>query len=468
MSTAAVGRGPSAWSSVFGVLQRVGRSLTMPIAVLPAAGLLLRAGQEDLLGRTDNAFLDQVASVFAAAGGALFDNLPLLFAIGVAIGFARRSDGSTALAALVGYLVFDRVARTLFFAAPAGSAVYRKVALTVVGPGGQPTPYLDLGTQNPTGVLGGIVIGIVTALLWGRYHRIRLPSWLAFFGGRRFVPIITAVVALLLGVVFGLVWRPIGDWLVTMGDWLSLHGTVGAGVYGVANRLLIPIGLHHFLNTIVWFTLPACRAGVDGATRDATGDLNCYFAGQDGAGIFMTGFFPVMMFGLVGAALAIWRAAPPHRRTTVGGLMLSAGLTSFVTGITEPIEFAFIFVAPVLLAVHALLTGLSMALMAELGARLGFTFSGGAIDMLLNAGKSNTHGLGLIIGFGLVYFVVYYLVFTILIRKLNLATPGREPEETDTSSSTAGADRPPTGPQRRSERSGNGRGNSPDTGPPGS
>jgi PTS system N-acetylglucosamine-specific IIC component len=253
-----------------------------------------------------------------------------------------------------------------------------------------------------------------------------------------------------------------------MGDWLSLHGTVGAGVYGVANRLLIPIGLHHFLNTIVWFTLPACRAGVDGATRDATGDLNCYFAGQNGAGIFMTGFFPVMMFGLVGAALAIWRAAPPHRRTTVGGLMLSAGLTSFVTGITEPIEFAFIFVAPALLAVHALLTGLSMALMAELGARLGFTFSGGAIDMLLNAGKSNTHRLGLIIGFGLVYFVVYYLVFTILIRKLNLATPGREPEETDTSSGTAGAGGPPTGPQKRSGRPGDSRGNSPDTGPPGS
>jgi PTS system N-acetylglucosamine-specific IIC component len=422
----------------------------MPIAVLPAAGLLLRFGQEDLLGRTGNVFLDQVANVFAAAGGALFDNLPLLFALGVAIGFARRADGSTALAALVGYLVFDRVARTLFFTAPAGSAVYKKVALTVVGPGGQPTPYLNLGTQNPTGVLGGILIGIVTALLWERYHRIKPPSWLAFFGGRRFVPIVTAVVALLLGVIFGLIWRPIGDWLVTVGDWLSLHGTVGAGVYGVANRLLIPIGLHHFLNTIVWFTLPECSAGVDGAIRDAAGDLNCYFAGQDGAGIFMTGFFPVMMFGLLGAALAMWRAAPPHRRATVGGLMLSAGLTSFVTGITEPIEFAFIFVAPVLLAAHALLTGLSMALMAELGARLGFTFSGGALDMLLNAGKSNTHGLGLIIGFGLIYFVIYYLVFTILVGKLNLATPGREPEEIDASRGTAEITGPPAGSQGRS------------------
>ncbi|OUC77670.1 PTS transporter subunit EIIC, partial [Streptosporangium minutum] len=437
MGTAAVERGPSIGSSVFAILQRVGRSLMMPIAVLPAAGLLLRFGQEDLLGRTDNAFLDQVAAVFAAAGGALFDNLPLLFAVGVAIGFARKADGSTALAAVVGYLVFDRVSKTLFFTASPASEVYKKIALNVVGPDGRPMPLLNLGVQNPTGVLGGIVIGITAALLWQRYYRVKLPSWLAFFGGRRSVPIVTAVAALLLGVIFGLLWRPVGDWLATVGDWLAAHGTVGAGVYGVANRLLIPIGLHHFLNTIVWFTLPECRAGVDGATRNASGDLNCYFAGQDGAGIFMTGFFPVMMFGLLGAAIAMWQAAPHGKRATVGGIMLSAGLTSFVTGITEPLEFAFIFVAPVLFVVHALLTGLSMALMAELGARLGFTFSGGAIDMLLNAGKSNTHRVGLIIVFGLIYFVVYYLLFTILIRKLNLATPGREQEDADTPPGTA-------------------------------
>ncbi|GAA3122356.1 PTS transporter subunit EIIC [Streptosporangium carneum] len=431
MSTAAVEHGPSKWSAGLGILQRVGRSLMMPIAVLPAAGLLFRFGQEDLLGRTDNRFLDQVAGVFAAAGGALFDNLPLLFAIGVAIGFARKADGSTALAALVGYLVFDRVSKTLFFSAAPESQVYKKIALSVVGPDGRPAPALNLGVQNPTGVLGGIVIGITAALLWERYYRIKLPAWLAFFGGRRFVPIVTAVAAMLLGVVFGLLWRPVGDWLASVGDWLAAHGTAGAGVYGVANRLLIPIGLHHFLNTIVWFTLPECRAGVDGATKNASGDLNCYFAGEQGAGIFMTGFFPVMMFGLLGAAIAMWLAAPKEKRATVGGIMLSAGLTSFVTGITEPLEFAFIFVAPILFGVHALLTGLSMALMAEFGARLGFTFSGGAIDMLLNAGKSNTHRLGLIIVFGLVYFVVYYLLFTVLIRKLNLATPGREPEDAD-------------------------------------
>ncbi|WP_433252407.1 PTS transporter subunit EIIC [Streptosporangium sp. CA-135522] len=442
MGTAAVERGPSAWSSAFAILQRIGRSLMMPIAVLPAAGLLLRFGQEDLLGRTDNVFLDQVAGVFAAAGGALFDNLPLLFAVGVAIGFARKADGSTALAALVGYLVFDRVSRTLFFTAAPASEVYKKIALNVVGPDGRPLPMLNLGVQNPTGVLGGIVIGITAALLWQRYYRIKLPAWLAFFGGRRFVPIVTAVVALLLGVVFGLLWRPVGDWLATVGDWLAAHGTAGAGIYGVANRLLIPIGMHHFLNTIVWFTLPECRAGVEGATRTASGDLNCYFAGQDGAGIFMTGFFPVMMFGLLGAAIAMWRAAPRGKRATVGGIMLSAGLTSFVTGITEPLEFAFIFVAPVLFVVHAALTGLSMALMAQFGARIGFTFSGGAIDMLLNAGKSNTHRVGLIIVFGLFYFVLYYLLFTVLIRRLNLATPGREPEDDDVPPGTAAAGPP--------------------------
>ncbi|MER7369151.1 PTS transporter subunit EIIC [Nonomuraea wenchangensis] len=415
----AVDSGKRLFGPVLAVLQRIGRSLMLPIAVLPAAGLLFRFGQDDLLGAVPG--LAPLARILAAAGGALFENLPLLFAVGVAIGFARKSDGSTALAALVGYLVFDRVTRTLFFDAGEG-AVYDEVLL-VLRDG---TRTINAGAQNPTGVLGGIVIGLTAALLWQRFHRIKLPAWLAFFGGRRSVPIITAVAALLLGVVFGLLWRPVGDWLAGAGDWLSVHGAAGAGIYGVANRLLIPVGLHHFLNTIVWFTLPDCRAGVHGATRNAAGDLNCYFAGEQGAGIFMTGFFPVMMFGLLGAAVAMWRAAPPERRPAVGGILLSAGLTSFVTGITEPLEFAFIFVAPVLFVVHALLTGVSMALMAELGARLGFTFSGGAIDLLLNAGKANTHRLGLILGFGVAYFVLYYAIFAVLIRALNLPTPGRE------------------------------------------
>ncbi|GAA4579156.1 PTS transporter subunit EIIC [Planotetraspora phitsanulokensis] len=406
------------------VLSRIGRSLMLPIAALPAAAILLRIGQDDLLGRTDNATLDKIAQMVGGAGGALFDALPLLFAVGVAVGFARRSDGSTALAAVVGYLVWDRVTHLMFFDASADSAVHTKVVQSVVGADGKPTEALNLASANPTGVLGGILIGLTAAILWQRYYRIKLPAWLAFFGGRRFVPIITALAALILAVIFGLVWQPIGQGLSSFGEWLADNSTVGAGIYGVVNRALIPFGLHHFVNSIVWFTVPECTVG---ATQ-AAGDLNCYFAGQDGAGAFMAGFFPVMMFGLPAAALAIWRTALPHRRAAVGGIMISAALISFVTGITEPIEFAFIFVAPILFVAHALLTGISMAVVAALDGRLGFGFSAGAIDAGLNATKDNTHNFILIMVIGIIYFFVYYGVFTFLIKKMNLKTPGREPE----------------------------------------
>ncbi|MEW9527164.1 PTS transporter subunit EIIC [Microbispora sp. NPDC049125] len=415
---------PAKQSPVMAVLSRIGRSLMLPIAALPAAALLLRFGQDDLLGRTDNATLDKIAHIIGGAGGALFDALPLLFAIGVAVGFARRSDGSTALAAVVGYLVWDRVTHLMFFDAAADSAVHKKVAQTIAGADGKPAEALNFASANPTGVLGGILIGIVTAILWQRYYRTKLPAWLAFFGGRRFVPILTALAGLVLGVIFGLIWPPIGQGLTNFGDWLANNSTVGAGIYGVVNRGLIPFGLHHFVNSIVWFTVPECTVG---ATH-AAGDLNCYFAGQDGAGAFMAGFFPVMMFGLPAAALAIWRAAPVHRRAAVGSIMISAALISFVTGITEPIEFAFIFVAPVLFVAHALLTGISMALVAALDGRLGFGFSAGAIDAGLNATKDNTHNFLLIMLIGVIYFFVYYFVFTFLIKKMNLMTPGREPE----------------------------------------
>ncbi|MFC4531625.1 PTS transporter subunit EIIC [Sphaerisporangium dianthi] len=405
------------------VLSRIGRSLMLPIAALPAAGLMLRLGQDDLLGRTGNAALDKIAEVVGGAGGVLFDNLPLLFAIGVAVGFARRSDGSTALAALVGYLVFDRVSRLLFFDA-SGFAVHDRVSQTVVRADGRAAEVIDLAAGNPTGVLGGIVIGITAALLYQRYHRVKLPTWLAFFGGRRFVPIVTAFAALLLGVVFGLVWQPVGEGMTAFGQWLVDHSTAGAGIYGVANRLLIPLGLHHFLNSIVWFQVPDCTV----AGKEFAGDLTCYLQGNPGSGEFMAGFFPVIMFGLPAAAIAIWRAAPPHRRRAVGGIMISAALVAFVTGITEPIEFAFIFVAPLLFVIHALLTGLSMALVAAMDGHLGFSFSAGAIDAALNATKSNTDRFWQIMLLGVVYAAVYYAVFSFLIRRLNIMTPGREPE----------------------------------------
>jgi N-acetylglucosamine PTS system EIICBA or EIICB component len=225
-------------------------------------------------------------------------------------------------------------------------------------------------------------------------------------------------------VIFGLIWPPIGQALSNFGEWLASNSTLGAGIYGVVNRALIPFGLHHFVNSIVWFTVPECAVGA----VQAGGDLNCYFAGQQGAGAFMAGFFPVMMFGLPAAALAIWRAAPAHRRASVGSIMISAALISFVTGITEPIEFSFIFVAPMLFVVHALLTGVSMAVVAALDGRLGFGFSAGVIDAGLNATKDNTHNFGLIMLIGVVYFFLYYVIFSFLIRRLNIMTPGREPE----------------------------------------
>ncbi|MEW1838475.1 PTS transporter subunit EIIC [Nonomuraea angiospora] len=421
---------PSPFARVMTVLQRLGRSLMLPIAALPAAALLLRFGQPDMLGSNGAepggladvagfAWMNQVAEVLAAAGAALFENLPMLFAVGVAIGFARKADGSTALAAVVGYLVFDRVTKVMFF----GSDIRDTVLIKEAQAQGI-KEIINYGMQNPTKVLGGIVMGLVAAVLWQRFHRIKLPSWLAFFGGRRFVPIITSIVALLLGVVFGWLWPVIGEWIRHAGEALAAIGPIGTGIYGLINRLLIPLGLHHFVNSVVWYVVPQCEVG----GRVLGGDWNCYFGGAPHSGQFMAGFFPVMMFALPAAALAMWRAAPPHRRATVGGIMLSAALASFVTGITEPIEFAFIFVAPLLLVVHALLTGLAMALTTLIGGQLGFGFSAGLLDMLLNASKSNTQNLPGILILGVIYGVVYYAVFTFLIRKLNILTPGREPE----------------------------------------
>ncbi|MBW8484550.1 PTS transporter subunit EIIC [Actinomadura parmotrematis] len=433
-STTAVGgtAAPSRGSSALALLQRIGRSLMLPIAVLPAAALLLRLGQPDFLGENDAAKInfagaDRVAEIFASAGGALFTWLPLLFAVGVAVGFARKSDGSTGLAAVVGYLVFHYVSMTMFFHTfDEKTTVYGKITKQLFDPDnpGKPKVVLDLATTNPTQAFGGIVIGIVTALLYQRFYRIKLPTWLAFFGGRRFVPIITAFAALVLGLLFGWIWPFFGQGLTNAGEWISDHSTLGAAIYGVVNRLLLPFGLHHIVNNVVWFQIPDCTVG----GKSYTGDLSCYLNGQDGAGWSMTGYFPVLMFGLPAAALAIWRAAPAHRRPAVGGLMISAAFTAFMTGITEPIEFAFVFVAPLLFGVHAILTGVSMAVANALGMKLGFGFSAGFIDMFINGSKPNTHKLWELVLMGLIYAVIYYFLFYFIIKRFNLATPGREPE----------------------------------------
>ncbi|MEV7937468.1 PTS transporter subunit EIIC [Kitasatospora sp. NPDC088264] len=385
-------------------LQKIGRSLQLPVAVLPAAGILLRLGQDDVFGK-DWLGWGKVAQVFATAGDAVFSNLPLLFCVGVAIGFAKKADGSTALAALVGYLVFHNV-------------------LTVFPVDGSITAALPEGKPQNPGVFGGIVVGLLSAVIWQKYHRKKLVDWLGFFNGRRLVPIIMAFLGTLLGVVMGLIWGPIGTGLTHASDWLTGLGSVGAGVYGVANRALIPVGMHQFLNT---FFQQQVGSFTDPTGHTWTGDIPRFFHGDPTAGQFMSGFFPIMMFGLPAAAIAIAHAARPERRKAVLGMMISVALTSFVTGVTEPIEFSFMFIAPVLYLIHAVLTGLSMAVTWGLGVHDGFGFSAGLIDYGLNWNLATKPWL--IIPIGLVFGALYYFLFRFAITKFDLKTPGREDDD---------------------------------------
>ena len=384
-------------------VQKFGRSLMLPIAALPVAALLLRLGQPDLLGADGLGWVD-VAAVIGAAGNALFANLPLLFAVGIAIGMAKKADGSTALAAVVGYLVFKGVGDAMspvILGAPEGDAEQQLINY---------------------GVLGGIVAGLVSAWLWQRFHRTSLPPYLAFFGGRRFVPIITAFAMLAISVLMSFVY-PAFDWAITgLGEWVTDNAVLGGFVYGTINRLLIPLGLHHILNNPPWFIFGEYTTG--GETYH--GDITRFLHGDPTAGAFMTGFFPIMMFALPAAALAIWHEAKPANKKAVGGIMLSAALTSFLTGVTEPLEFAFMFVAWPLYVIHALLTGSSMALMNWLDVKDGFGFSAGLFDYLLNFNIA-TKPL-LIIPIGLAYAAIYYFLFRAVIRRWNLRTPGREEE----------------------------------------
>ncbi|MDI3421295.1 PTS transporter subunit EIIC [Streptomyces luteolus] len=391
------------------VLQRIGRSLMLPVAVLPAGALLIRLGQDDMLGRASFPdFITKIAGYMAAGGGALIDNMPMLFAVGIAIGFAKKSDGSTALAAVAGYLVFSKVLGT--FTDPNAKQV------AAIADNGK--AVLVDGPVN-AGVLGGVVMGIVVALLYQRFYRTKLPDWAGFFGGRRLVPILSSFAGLVIGIVFGLIWPVLGAGLHNFGEWLVGSGAVGAGIFGVANRALIPVGMHHLLNSFPWFQA--------GEFEGKHGDIARFLQGDPTAGQFMTGFFPIMMFALPAACLAIVHCARPERRKVVGGMMFSLALTAFVTGVTEPIEFTFMFIAPVLYAIHAVLTGVSMALTWALGMKDGFGFSAGAIDFFLNLGiASNPWGLALV---GLCFAAVYYFVFRFAITKFNLPTPGRESDE---------------------------------------
>ncbi|MEU6390685.1 PTS transporter subunit EIIC [Streptomyces sp. NPDC046939] len=390
------------------VMQRIGRSLMLPVAVLPAGALLVRLGNDDMLGRESfPAFLTKIASFMAAGGNAILDNMALLFAVGIAIGFAKKSDGSTALAAVTGYLVFKNVLATFT------DKNLPKVATAVDG------KVVMVDAPVDAKVLGGVVMGIVVALLYQRFYRTKLPDWAGFFGGRRLVPILSAFAGLLLGIVFGYIWPVLGTGLHNFGEWLVGSGAVGAGIFGVANRALIPIGMHHLLNSFPWFQA--------GSYEGKSGDINRFLAGDPTAGQFMTGFFPIMMFALPAACLAIVHCARPERRKVVGGMMFSLALTSFVTGVTEPIEFTFMFIAPVLYAIHAVLTGVSMALTWALGMKDGFGFSAGLVDFLLNLGIASKPWLLVLVG--LCFAALYYAIFRFAILKFNLPTPGRESDE---------------------------------------
>ena len=329
----------------------------LPIAVLPIAGLLLRLGQPDLLN----------IPFVAAAGAAVFDNLGLLFAVGIAVGFARDGNGAAGLAGIVCFLVATRGAATLLTVPPGTGAGLPADALALATDAFR-TKAIDK-LSVPIGILSGVIAGSA----YNRWSGIRLPDYLSFFGGRRFVPIVSGVAGLALAGVIGAAYSGIAAGMDALSGGVIHSGVFGLFLYGVLNRLLIVTGLHHILNNVAWFIV--------GDFHGSTGDLNRFFAGDPSAGAFMSGFFPVMMFGLPAACLAMYRAALPERRKAVGGMLLSMALTAFLTGVTEPIEFSFMFLAPLLYALHTVMTGLAMVAMDLLGVKLGFTFSAGLLDL---------------------------------------------------------------------------------------
>lgn len=394
-------------------LQPLGRALMLPIAVLPVAGLLLRIGQPDLL---DVAFV-------SAAGSAIFGNLGILFAIGVAVGFARDGNGAAALAGVTCYLVTTTGAQTFLIAPPETGAGLPEAAAKLAAQAWA-TGQIDR-LEVPIGILSGLIGG----KFYNRFATIALPEYLAFFGGRRFVPIAAGVAGLLLAGVIGYGYAHISAALDAASHAVVESGSVGMFVYGVLNRLLIVTGLHHIINNVAWFVV--------GEYGSATGDLGRFFAGDPRAGSFMSGFFPVMMFGLPAACLAMYHEARPERRKAVGGMLFSLAFTSFLTGVTEPIEFTFMFLAPLLYAIHAVLTGVAMALMDVLGVKLGFGFSAGLFDYVLNFRLSTRPWI--LLPVGAAYAAIYYGLFRFFIRKLDLATPGREKGEVAATASGASA-----------------------------
>lgn len=416
------------FKNAFGTLQKVGKALMLPVALLPAAGMLLAFGtsfaQDSFVEKFSffgQPWVQEILNLMAEAGGVVFDNLPLLFAVGVAIGLAN-GDGVAGLAAIIGYMIMN-------------------VTMGVLG-GIEPPMVEDnpayaeiLGIPTlQTGVFGGIIVGIWASFLYKRFFNIELPQFLGFFAGKRFVPIITAFTSLLLGIAMFFFWPYAQGGLNAFSHlMLETNQTISAFVFGVIERALIPFGLHHIFYSPFWFEFGTYTNEAGNIIR---GDQTIFFEQlKDGvdftAGTFMTGKFPFMMFGLPAAALAIYHTAKPERKKVVGGIMASAALTSFLTGITEPLEFSFLFVAPLLFAIHTIFAGLSFMIMQILDVKIGMTFSGGLIDFILFGVMPNRSEWWWVIVVGLCFSVIYYFGFRFAIQKFNLATPGREAETSE-------------------------------------
>lgn len=417
----------------FGVLQKVGKSLMLPVALLPAAGILLAFGNmfqnPQFLASApmfDAHWFQLVAKIMEQSGDVIFGNLALLFAVGVAVGLAD-GEGVAGLAAIVGFLIMNKTLGIVAGVTPDLLGRAHPEFASVLG-----IPTLQ------TGVFGGIIMGIIAAQLYKKYYNIELPSYLGFFAGKRFVPIITALVAIGVGIAMSFVWPPIQTGLsVFSKSMIDANPTAAAFIFGVIERSLIPFGLHHIFYNPFWYQFGEY---INAAGQVVNGDQAIFMAQlKDSvpftAGTFMTGKFPFMMFGLPAAALAMIHEAKPEKKVLVTGILASAALTSFLTGITEPIEFSFLFVAPVLFGIHAVFAGLSFMTMQLLNVKIGMTFSGGVIDYLLFGVIPNRTAWWLVIPVGLVFAVIYYFGFRFAIRKWNLRTPGREVEEEEGSGS---------------------------------
>ena len=426
---------------IFGVLQRVGRSFMLPIALLPVAGLLLGIGSSftnatmlEAYGLTgviyEGSVIYTVLDIMNQCGSAIFNNLPLLFAMGVAIGMAKKEKEVAALSGAIAYLIMNTAISALINAHGGVEAMAANSTTSMLGI-----------TTLQMGVFGGVIVGLGVAALHNKFYKIELPQVLSFFGGTRFVPIISSIVFLIVGIGLFFVWPVVQNGIAALGNLVIRSGYAGTWIYGLIERALIPFGLHHVFYMPFWQTAVGGTAIIDGVT--VQGAQNIFFAElaskstevfSVSATRFMAGKFPFMIFGLPGAALAMYRAAKPEKRKVAGGLLISAALTSMLTGITEPLEFTFLFVAPAMYAVHCVYAGLSYMLMHIFNVGVGMTFSGGLIDLTLFGilqGNAKTHWIWVVI-VGVVYFFLYYLTFYFMITKMNLKTPGREDDDEET------------------------------------